>query len=238
MILSRHARPGIDLNTLIEKKHKDANLRVFQASDLGHPHAHNRTTTSRLTSAKTGNRVRNSQQLSLTDENLDFLKTAGDSAVGSQDSAVRPATRKRVKAKSTSASFEVGLHLFHSTSPEGFPTTGPFPSYGIVFIDDDTCSAAHCFTHIDQHIKTGCAYIEFHPPEDMTLESRIRIDTDTEEAEETFERVVTMLREAQKFPDELSYRAPEVEIVTDRITGNRAVGMCRGACRAQRSVVA
>lgn len=218
LILSKRARPDIDVDAFIEKRHKDANLKIFNKPDPGHPQTSKSTTESRRKSAKSGGKVRSSRQILLTDESSDLSETAGDSGAESEYSIVRPTARRRVKASNTSVSFQVALRLFRKTSPEELSSTGPCHSYGTVFIDEKIDLAAHCFAHIDLHTDTKCAYIEFHPPEDMSLRSRIRIDRDSEEADETFEQVITMLREARKFPGEPSYRTVEVEIGTETMS--------------------
>lgn len=214
LILSKRAKPDIDIDALIEKRHKDPNLKIFNKPDPGHSQTSKSKTKSRRKSAKSGGKVRSSRQILLTDENFDLSETAGDSGAESEDSIVRPTARRRVKALNTSLSFQVALRLFRKISPEELLSTGPCYSYGTVFIDEKIDLAAHCFAYIDLHTDTRCAYIECHPPEDMSLRSRIRIDRDSEEADKTFEQVITMLREARKFPGEPSYRTVEVEIGT------------------------
>lgn len=217
LILSKHAKPGTDFNALIEKTHKDANLKIFKNTGSGDPQTRTRTTKPRRKRTKGSRTVRNNRKVSLTDESSDFSEAAGDSTVESEDSVVRPSARRRVKAQGASAPFEVALRLFRATSSGERSTTGPSTSYGIMFVDNSIDSAARCFNLVDQQTKTSCVYIEFHPPEDMSLQNRIRIERDSEEADEVFEEVVTMLRGARKFPGEPSYRTVEVIFGADTV---------------------
>ena len=79
-------------------------------------------------------------------------------------------------------------------------------------MNDEFCSAAVCFAKLGEYIGAKLSYVEFHPPEDMSLESRIRVNEGSEEADSMFERVLTMLREARSFPGEPSYRTIEAKI--------------------------
>ena len=69
-----------------------------------------------------------------------------------------------------------------------------------------------CFAKLGEYIGAKLSYVEFHPPEDMSLESRICVNEGSEEADPLFERILTMLREARIFPGEPSYRTIEAEI--------------------------
>jgi hypothetical protein len=214
LILSKHVRAGTDFNALIEKRHKDANLKIFNNANHGDAQTRTRTTKRRRKSTKGSAISRDSRQISLTDESFEPSEILGDS----EDSVIRTAERRQVKAKRTGAPLRVALRLCHATSSGERSSVELSKPYGNFFIDNTFDSAARCFDHVDQQTGTRCTYIEFHPPEDMSLQNRIRIERNSEQADKIFDQVVTMLREARKFPGEPSYRTVEVESGADKAT--------------------
>lgn len=217
MILSKHARPGTDFDALIEKRGKEARFKIFRKHDFGNASPNTNASRSGCKSAKSNGRAQGGRQVSLTDKSSDLLETGGDSA---EDSVIRPAARRRVKTKNTDASFRVALRLFRAIPSGRRSSVQLLKPYGHVFIDNSIDSAARCFHHVDQQIRTRCTHIEFHPPEDMSLQNKIRIERDSEEADKIFDQVITMLREARKFPGEPSYRTVEVEFGVDKATND------------------
>jgi hypothetical protein len=99
LILSKNARPSTDFNALIEKRHRDANLKIFKNANPGDAQTRTNTTKPKRKRAESSGRARSSRQVSLTDESSDLSETPDDSTMDSEDSIVRPAARGRVKAK-------------------------------------------------------------------------------------------------------------------------------------------
>lgn len=209
LILSKHARPNVDVDALIEKRHKDAKLKIFRKPSSKSPEARKKTTKAKQTDTKTYERVRGKRQVTLTDESSEL---SGVASSDSDDSVVDHSARKCRQSRSTQGSFKVALRLYRQASPEEVPSIGFCFSYDTTFIDDKLKSSVELFDYISQHTEEECRYLEFHPPEDMSLEGRIRIDRDSGIADDTFQRVMTMLRKARSFGGEPSYRTIEVEV--------------------------
>jgi hypothetical protein len=217
LIFSKNARPSTDFNALIEKRHRDANLKIFKNANPGDAQTRTNTTKPKRKRAESSGRARSSRQVSLTDESSDLSETPDDSTMDSEDSIVRPAARGRVKAKSTSAPFRVALRLCRAISSAERSTIELLKPYDSVFIDDSIDSVARCFDLVDRQIETRCTHIKFHPPEDISLQNRICIERDSEKADKIFEQVVTMMRNARNFPGEPSYRTVEVEFWAGKV---------------------
>lgn len=144
--------------------------------------------------------MQHDQQVLSTDEGSDmFSSFLEDSALG-------------CKMDNATSGLNIALRLHRRSQPEEVEINGPCCSYGTMFLNDDTKSIAECFNKVEEHAHLKVTYIEFHPPEDMTLEGRIRINKGLEEADKTWKRVVTILQGARKFPAEPSYRTVETEI--------------------------
>lgn len=149
LILNKYVRPGTDFNALIEKRHKDANLKIFRTADPAESQTRTHTTVLKRKSAKSNTKVRNGRQVSLTDDSSDLSETAGDSTVESDDSVVRPTARRRIETKSKSAPFRMALRLFRASLSRGRSSAGPSKSCGTMFIDNSIDTAARCFDHVD-----------------------------------------------------------------------------------------
>jgi hypothetical protein len=215
LILSKRARPGIDINALIEKRHKDANLKIFNKSQSDRIEERKTKPTRKPTRTTTGGgKAGGSLPVRSTDESSDLSEIGSISDFDYEDSVISMA-RSRARTKDASDSFKVALRLYRKATAEELSCIGPCHSYGTMFLTSDLKSPDECFAHICQNIDMKCTYIEFHPPEDMSLEGRIRINQGSEEAEYTFQRIMSMLREARKFPGEPSYRTVEVEVGID-----------------------
>ncbi|KAF9697244.1 hypothetical protein EKO04_004786 [Ascochyta lentis] len=216
LILSKRARPDIDISALIEKRHKDANLKIFSNPQSDHTDTRPSKARKKLKeTANEGEGTERSRKVSLTEENSSLTEAVGASSSASEDSVVDHSARRDIRAKSASGSFQAALRLYRKCLPDELEYSKPSHFYGTSFLTDDLNSADKCFASICQHIDMDCTYMEFHPPEDMSLEGSIRIDRRSHSAEVTFQRVATMLREARKFPGEPSYRTIEVEVGSD-----------------------
>jgi hypothetical protein len=167
---------------------------------------HRRGSKRKLPSKRTG---RHDAQKSQTNE--DSTPSRASDTPGS-DSEIDYRIRRRRVTRTVSGSFKVALRLYRKTLEEERASLGPCYPYGIFFLKDNFYSAADCFAKLGEYIGTKLSYVEFHPPEDMSLESRIRVNEGSEEADSMFERVLTILREARSFPGEPSYRTIEAEI--------------------------
>lgn len=181
-------------------------MKIFSKADPSRLDTRKRKTRAPNAKRKASATVENGPRVSLTDSSSEDLSPASDAPL------VNHRTRRRTRFKRASQPFRVAVRLYRTNSLEHPKESEPTYSYGTLFLDDDDSTAAECFAHIDQHTGTACTYIEFHPPEDMSLEGRIRIDPYAEEADEVYKRVMTMFREACKFPGEPSYRTVEAEI--------------------------
>lgn len=205
IVLSKHARLNIDIEALIEKRHQDAKLKIFSNPSPGdlQPNKESMKRTTTMTSN------RRNRQVSLSP---DLSETGVYSGSDSDGSVFQRSARRRSKAKSKKEPFKVALRLYRQASSEEVPRTGFCCSFGTIFFDHGSTTSNELFTYICQHTKTNCSYLEFHPPEDMSLEGRIRVDRGSESADDTFQSIMTMLREAPKFGGEPSYRTVEVEV--------------------------
>ena len=206
-ILRKKARADIDVDALIEKRLVTKRRRIsgeLTASDP--PTPHRRGSKRKILSKRTGRRDARTSQ---TDE--DSAPSRASDAPGS-DSEIDHRIRRRRVTREVSGSFKVALRLYRKTLEEERASLGPCCPYGTVFLNDEFCSAAVCFAKLGEYIGAKLSYVEFHPPEDMSLESRICVNEGSEEADPLFERILTMLREARIFPGEPSYRTIEAEI--------------------------
>lgn len=210
LILSKRARPDIDIDALVEKRHKDATLKIFNKPQLGHLEARQRKSNTKPIRSKSGEGVGNRQQVSLTDQDSELTEVLDASSSDSEDPVISRSARGWNKAKSEP--FQVALRLYRKTSSEEPQHIGPCYFYGTTFLVDDLDTLEKCFAHICHYVGANCTYMEFHLPEDMSLEGRIRIDRRFSVAKATFQRVLNMLQGARKFPGEPSYRTVEVEI--------------------------
>lgn len=204
LILNKNARSNVDVDALIEKRHQDARLKVFSKAEPDNFELRKRKIKEDIPKRKTGDTMGGSWQVSITDSSSE--SSDSDAPLVKPKGPRRP--KNKTKPKSTGQPDQVALRIYRTTDSD----CGPSHSYGTIFLDNDSDTAAECFARIRQHTSADCTYIVFYPPEDMSLEGRIRIDLNSKEADDTFERMMTMFREARKFPGEPSYRTIEVEI--------------------------
>jgi hypothetical protein len=214
-ILRKQARADVDVDALIEKRLVTKSRQTSDELTASNPQARRRQGSKRrLPSKRTG---RHDAQTSQTDEDS---RPSSASDTPSSDSVVDHNIRRRRVTRTVSGSFKVALRLYRKTLEEERASLGPCYPYSTIFLTDHFCSAADCFTKLGEYVGTKLSYVEFHPPEDMSLESRICVKEGSEEADSLFERVMTMLREARSFPGEPSYRTIEAEIGLRAISEN------------------
>lgn len=117
-----------------------------------------------------------------------------------------------------SAAFRVALRLCSAALSEERSAVGLPKPHGNFSVDNSIDSAERCFDLVGQQTRTRCTYTEFHPHEDMSLQSRIHIEQDSEDADDIFEQTVVMLREARRFRGEPLYRPVKIEFGVDTVT--------------------
>lgn len=130
----------------------------------------------------------------------------------SDDVVIGRNKRRRRKPDKANSCFRIALRLYSKTEADECAVIGPCRSHGIMFLNDKISSAATCFTKLGECTGLKITYIEFHPPEDMSIKAKIRIDQGSEEADDEWESVVAIFRAARKFSGEPSYRTIETEI--------------------------
>lgn len=214
-ILRKQARADIDVDALIERRLVTKRRQKSGETTASNPQTRHQQGSKRtLPSKRAGQR---DAQTSQTDE--DSAPSRASDAPSS-DSEIDHRIRRRRVTRKASGSFEVALRLYRKTLEEEHASLGPCYPYGTVFLNDEFCSAAVCFAKLGEYIGAQLSYVEFHPPEDMSLESRIRVNEGSEEADSMFEGVLTMLRKARSFPGEPSYRTIEAEIGLKALSEN------------------
>lgn len=205
LILSKSARPGVDIEALIEKRHRDAvRLKCNQ------PHSSGATTQRKKSRGRdSGLSVAKRRRRVLVGS---YFSVESSSSSESEDSVVVHTTKRRTGYKKASMPFKVALRIYRKAGPNEIRQIGPCRSYKTIFLTDGVDSADDFFAYLRQSTDADCTHAEFHPPEDMSLEGRIRVVRGSEEANNTFQRVLTMLRDAQTFPGGPTYRTIEVEV--------------------------
>jgi hypothetical protein len=135
----------------------------------------------------------------------------------SEDSVIGATTRRRAHLELSPytdfSSVELRLYRKLTLAPTG--EIGPVFPYGSVFLTPDCTTSSNCFTRICEKIRTDCGFMVFRLPEDMSMESSVRLDRGSTNAETTFQRVLDIFRKAKRFPGEPQYRSVEVEVGLD-----------------------
>jgi hypothetical protein len=187
LILAKKARADIDIKALIEKRHKDANMRVF------------------------GNRAADTPAAVPKDIDADRASESEGSVMGSNT------RRGNVEASASSQTgySSVQLRLYRSVDDSLANVPGPTFSYGPMMLTADCTTSQDCFKHTCEHTATDCSFMIFELPEDMSLRGRIRVDRGSQAGENAFQEVLRSFRKAKKFPGEPQYRSVEVEVGLD-----------------------
>jgi hypothetical protein len=184
LILAKKARPDIDVQALIEKRHKDANMKMFRRGSAIIP-------------------------TTIQDEvNADSVSESEDSVMGDTTTS-----RTVQDTTSSHTSYPiVELRLYRSDHHSLASVTGPTFAYKPMLLPADCTTSHDCFRRVCEHIATDCSFMVFRLPEDMSLEGRIRVDRGSQAVENTFQKVLGIFRKAKRFPGEPQYRSVEVEV--------------------------
>jgi hypothetical protein len=84
-----------------------------------------------------------------------------------------------------------------------------------MFLTPDCTTANDCFTRIYDKIRIDCSFMVVRLPEDMSLESGVRVDRGAGNAEATFQEVLCIFQKAKRFTGEPRYRSVGVEVGLD-----------------------
>lgn len=187
LILAKKARPDIDVQALIEKRHKDAHMKLFGKSVANTP-------------APVPNHM-----------NADSASESEDSVMGT--TTKRGCIQG--SASSQTGYSSVQLRLYRSVDDSLASVTGPTFSCGPMMLTADCTKSHDCFRRICEHIATDCSFMIFELPEDMSFRGRIRVDRGSQAGETAFQEVLAIFRKAKKFPGEPQYRSVEVEVGLD-----------------------
>ncbi|KAJ8112046.1 hypothetical protein OPT61_g5499 [Boeremia exigua] len=212
LILSKQARPGTDVDALIEKRHKNSKIKIFRKAGPDRAKSLKGETREETRSEKAGDDLGEHRQTILADVDSEPFDAMEATSSDSDAPLINHHVRRRARIKAASQRFQVALRLYRPTASDESQRGKSCHSYRTILLDNKNETVGECFARVRRHINRDCTYIEFHPPEDMSLEGRIRIDCDSLEADNTFGRVMSMFREARRFPGEPSYRTVEVEI--------------------------
>jgi hypothetical protein len=212
LILAKNARPDIDIQALIEKRHKDAEQKVFRATASSAP-----ATPAGLAPTSDGEESRQNQIASVRRYNSgNRVRRVIDS--DSENSVSGTTTRKqahRETENSYTGYFSVELRLYRKTDHTQSGANGPVLPNGPWFLTSDCITSHDCFARICKEIGTDCSFMIFRLPEDMSHESRMRIDRGSDNSEVAFQRVLDIFRKSKSFPGEPQYHSVEVEVGLD-----------------------
>jgi hypothetical protein len=132
----------------------------------------------------------------------------------SDDSVIGTTTRRRAfETASASTGFSsIELRLYRKISSIRPSPYEPVLPYRPVFLMTDCASSLECFKCVREHIDTDCNFMLFQLPEDMSLRGSMRLDRESGDAEDIFQSLLAIFRNAKKFPGKPQYRSIEVEV--------------------------
>lgn len=212
LILAKTARPDINVQALIEKRHKDANLKVFRTTTSSLP-----ATPTTIPDASSITQLLSPQTTPARRDTIaDCFQEMDDSKSG--DSVLGTTTRRRAvqeAGNSHTGYSSVELRLYRRIDPNRPGNNGPVYPYGPWFLTSDCTTSHDCFTRICERIGTDCSFMVFRLPEDMSQEGSIRLDRGSGHSEALFQRVLEVFRKAKTYPGEPQYHSVEVEVGLD-----------------------
>ncbi|KAH5023418.1 hypothetical protein HBI70_056750 [Parastagonospora nodorum] len=137
----------------------------------------------------------------------------------SLDDSVMGATRRQQTIMETDSSYigfsHVQLRLYRKIKLGFSGTNGPVFAFGSMLLKLDGTTSHDCFHRVCERISTDCNLMVFHFPEDMYQAGSIRLDRGSADSDATFQRVLSIFRNARKFPGDPQYRSLEVEVGLD-----------------------
>jgi hypothetical protein len=206
LILAKRISSATDIQALIEKRHKDANLKVSKS-------ARRSVTTKPKKQASVGD----TSLLQVSQKSPYRSNTDASDGSESEDSVIGTTTRRRAfESASSSTDFRsVELRIYRKTAPSHTSTLGPVFPYGPMFLTSECTTSHDCFDRVCQHVGTDCNFMVFQLAEDMSLKGSMRLDRGSADAEKIFQGVLGIFRKARKFPGEPQYRSVEVEVGLD-----------------------
>ncbi|EAT84444.2 hypothetical protein SNOG_08168 [Parastagonospora nodorum SN15] len=161
----------------------------------------------------------------------------------SLDDSVMGATRRQQTIMETDSSYigfsHVQLRLYRKIKLGFSGTNGPVFAFGSMLLKLDGTTSHDCFHRVCERISTDCNLMVFHFPEDMYQAGSIRLDRGSADSDATFQRVLSIFRNARKFPGDPQYRSLEVEVgldFDDNVQGSSGMNrdaVCRGCFGAQ-----
>jgi hypothetical protein len=207
LILAKRLTATTDIQALIEKRHKDANLKMFNSSKNSVKHKPTRQTSPGGT--RPSQSPRDTPHSSMTNE-----KTGSNS----EDSVMGATTRQRafVTASPNVNFSSVELRLYRRVKASR-PNELVVISYGSFFLTPDCTTAHDCFNRVCQQISTDCSFMIFQLPEDMSLKGSMQLQRGSGDAQTNFQVLLDIFSEAKKFPGEPQYRSVEVEVGLDML---------------------
>jgi hypothetical protein len=205
LILAKSLTATTDFETLIEERHKDANLKLFNSSKNSAKDKPTRQTSPGGT--RPSQNLQDTPHPSMTDD---------ESGLNSKDSIMRITTGQRafVTASSSVNFTSVELRLYRKVKASR-PSELAVISYGSIFLSPDCTTAYDCFNSVCQQISTNCSFMIFQLPEDMSLKGSMRLQRGSGDAQTIFQVLLDIFGKAKKFPGEPQYRSVEVEVGFD-----------------------
>jgi hypothetical protein len=206
LILAKKLTPATDVQALIEKRHKDANVGMSK-----------RARSSATNISKSPSSVEGSRSLEVPIKAPSRYNSDVSDNSESGDSVIGTTTRRRAfKTAGTSTDFSsVELRPYRKTSSVHSSPYRPVLSYKPMFLTLNCTSSLECFDSVRQHIGTECSSMIFQLPEDMSPKGSMRLDRESGDAEDIFQSLIEIFRTAKKFPGKPQYRSVEVELGLD-----------------------
>ncbi|KAF2267959.1 hypothetical protein CC78DRAFT_613653 [Lojkania enalia] len=206
MILSKQARPDVDVDGLINKKGE----RHISRSSKPAPATPQNKPSGKGCSGKapklTSDRVRGTGSPSASHEYIS--SNSPTSVIGARTRGKQVQRDAPENSDRNPGYFQMELRLYRASSL----ASGHISPRGSLLLTDDYTSD-ECFSAISDEIQSDCSWIIFQLPEDMSENATIRVERGTRGSEAMFQRVLNIFRESPLYQG--APRACEVECGLD-----------------------